>query len=110
MSKVLGFCLLLTIAFQMNRSTADRVEIGGAATGVPCDVRTGPTPCTGSYVGSTGCGVNTVLNSTAGHLIEKLSATPTGNCNTVLDSANVACRANANQNILPGYACTKSWF
>lgn len=107
MSKVLGFGLLMALAIQMNRSSTVGVELGGA--GVACNVATTPVACSGSYVRSAGCGAFTVMRATGWHLTQMLAATSTGDCNTNLDSSNVACSGLANQNILTSYSCSPSW-
>ena len=81
-------------------------QFGNSSGGVWCTHAVYNSPCKGSYTNSTGCGAFSVTRyayfGTATNLPSSVSQL---NCNTNLDSAGVACKSQAEEEILPHAAC-----
>lgn len=102
MLRVVFYLSAIVLAGLANFSKNQDVYGGAAYT---CNVDPTPSLCSGSYIGSTGCGAFSVNTNGWGTQTKLAAQTSVGNCNTNLDSANVTCAGLANVSVLNAAAC-----
>lgn len=105
--KILGL-LVMTALFGGQGLQSAHERFGGAGVGVTCDVSPTLTACSGSVVGSTGCGTKSVTtDSWFANDTKKSAQTSVGACSDYVDTLNAACTGPSNIDTLSSINCAK---